>query len=70
MIIKGDVNGDGRITVEDIMLAQANILGSIQLDENQLIAADANNSGSVTTLDLLVMQRHILGVEILNEVIE
>ena len=70
MIIKGDVNGDGKIGAEDLMLGQAHILGQIQLNANSQQALDVNNDGETKSIDLLIMQRHILAVEILTEVIK
>ena len=70
MIIKGDVNGDGKIGVEDLMIGQAHILGLIQLNSNSQQALDVSNDGKTTSFDLLIMQRHILAVEILTEVIK
>ena len=70
MIIKGDVNGDGKITVEDQLMIRAHILGHITLTGDALIAADTNNDGEIKVTDILKIQRHLLGIEILNEVIE
>ena len=70
MIIKGDVNGDGKITVEDQLMIQAHILGYITLTGDALIAADTNNNGEITTADIFKIQKHLSGIEILNEVIE
>lgn len=70
MIIKGDINGDGKIGAEDLMLGQAHILKYIQLNSNSQQALDVSNDGKTTSLDLVIMQRHILAVEILTEVIK
>ena len=70
MIIKGDVNGDGKITVEDQVLIQAHIFEYTTLTGDALIAADTNNDGEITSADILKVQKHLLGTEILNEVIE
>lgn len=70
MIIKGDVNGDGKIGVEDLMIGQAHILRLIQLNSNSQQALDVSNDGETTSLDLLIMRRHILAVKILTEVIK
>lgn len=70
MIIKGDVNGDGRITNLDLRLVLLHLVGGIELTGNALIAADTNNNGRIEIGDALKIQNHLLGVEILNEVIE
>lgn len=70
MIIKGDVNGDGRITDLDLRLTLLHLVSGIQLTDDGLKAADTNNNGRVDIGDVIKMQNHLLGVEILNEVIE
>ena len=70
MIIKGDVNGDGRITSLDLNLMQGYILGKFTLDNNALIAADVNNDGRVSITDLAALNKHLLGVKIINEVVD
>lgn len=69
MIIKGDVNGDGRITVEDSLAVQLHIMGVIELEGDAFRAADTNNDGRISIVDLANIQKHLLGVSIINEVI-
>lgn len=69
MIIKGDVNGDGRITIEDLALIRLHILGEIMLTGDEFNAADVNNDGIIDILDLASVQMHRLGVRMINEVI-
>lgn len=70
MIIKGDVNGDGKIGLEDLMIGQAHVLGLIQLNSNSQQALDVNNDGKTSPTDLLSMQKHINAIKILTEVIK
>lgn len=70
MIIKGDVNGDGRITSLDLKLITLHIVGAKELTGDALVAADTNNNGRVDIGDILAIQNHLLGIKILNEVIE
>ena len=69
MIIKGDVNGDGRITQLDLSLMKGHILGKFTPDNNALIAADVNNDGKVNITDLAALKKHLLGLKIINEVV-
>lgn len=69
MIIKGDVNGDGKITIEDLIQIQLHILGAIELVGDAFWAADTNNDGQITILDLANIQKHLLGVQVINEVV-
>lgn len=70
MIIKGDLNGNGKIGLEDMCLGQAHILEVIRLDGPNLEALDTNNDGKYSSADLFYMNRHQLAVEILTEVIK
>lgn len=70
MIIKGDVNGDGKITQDDLRLVQLHLLGGVGLTGDALVAADTNNDGEITIADLANVRMHLMGVYIINEVIE
>lgn len=60
---KGDVNGDGGITLLDMLLVKRHILGLGTLTGEQFNAADINGDGKVDLLDCLKVKRHILGYE-------
>lgn len=59
--IKGDVSGDGKISILDLLQVQKHLLKYTTLTNNYKVAADANYDGNVTILDLLLIQKHILG---------
>ena len=59
IVVLGDVNGDGSITVADLMMSQSYILGN-DLTEVQKLAADATLDGDVTVADFMMIQAHIL----------
>lgn len=59
----GDVNGDGGITLLDMLLVKRHILGLGTLTGEQFTAADINGDGRVDLLDCLKVKRHILGYE-------
>ena len=59
---KGDVNGDGKISVLDIIKVQRVIVGLDAYDA----ACDVNGDGKVTILDVVRLQRHIVGIEPIN----
>lgn len=61
VVIYGDVNGDGKVTIVDLLRVQKIILNSINLSEPYVKAADTNKDGKVTIVDLLRVQKHILG---------
>lgn len=70
MIIKGDVNGDGRIDETDILLMTPIILGTLEPTEQQRISADVNGDGNINISDLIKIRNHILMETVINEVIE
>lgn len=48
---KGDVNGDGKITLEDTELISKFVMNEVTFNEKQFEAADMNGDGKVTALD-------------------
>ena len=69
MIIKGDVNGDFLITIEDVVLATAFFENKLSPEDWQLVAADIDGDGVVTQQDVLRIGNHVRGIEIINEVV-
>lgn len=61
IVIYGDVNGDGEITILDLLRVQRHLLGSIRLENSYLKASDVNKDNEITILDLLKIQKHLLG---------
>lgn len=61
-VIYGDVNGDGVISIIDMLYQKRNILGVNQLSGVKLMAADVNKKDGVTILDMLYVKRQILGI--------
>ena len=66
IVIYGDNNGDGKVSVVDLLRVQKEILGSSSLSSYDRKASDTNKDGSVDVVDLLRVQKQILG----NNVIE
>jgi len=60
-VLYGDVNGDGKITILDLLIVQKQLLGSKNLNAEYLTASDANKDGKISIHDLLKIQKHILG---------
>lgn len=58
----GDINGDGVIDVNDVIMAMQHVLGLTQLNENQQLAADVNADGTINIEDLVLIMRYILGL--------
>lgn len=59
----GDVNGDGKVTVMDLLKVRKAILGSSSLSKEEEARADVNGNGRIDIVDLLRIQKTILGIE-------
>lgn len=59
--VTGDINGDGKITPSDYVMARRQILGTLTLTGNGRVTADINGDGKVTPSDYVLIRRHILG---------
>ena len=70
LIVRGDIDGDKKITKKDLLLLQRHLAHAIVLTEKQLAAADVNNDGKINILDLVALRKHLDGTEILTEVFE
>lgn len=55
----GDINLNGKITVQDVTLLQRYCANDIELDNNQLIKADFNGNGVINISDATAIQRKI-----------
>ncbi len=60
--IKGDTNGDGKITIRDLANVRLHLLGITLLKGNNLTGADTNKDGKVTIRDLANVRLHLLGI--------
>jgi hypothetical protein len=61
VVVKGDVNGDGKVTSVDPLMIKRHIIGSYTLTGPYLEAADINGDGKITSADALMVKRHIIG---------
>lgn len=67
VILKGDINADGMISLLDINTIQKKILGASTLDTNQTLAADVNSDSRVNVSDIQEIQKHILGIKTITQ---
>ncbi|NLC44083.1 MAG: SpoIID/LytB domain-containing protein, partial [Clostridiales bacterium] len=67
LVIYGDVNGDGDISLFDLLRVQRYLLGTTSLEGAYLSAADVSKDGVITLLDLLRVQRHLLGTQTITQ---
>ena len=61
-VVYGDVNGDGEVTIKDLLILRKYILGTASLNGAYLQAGNANKDGNgVTIKDILVLRKQLLG---------
>ena len=60
VVIYGDNNGDGKITILDLANVQKHLLKKSLLTGAYLSATDTNKDGSITIIDLANFQKHLL----------
>ena len=68
-VVKGDSTCDGRITIEDMMLAQMHSLGFVTRTGDAFTGADTNNDNNITLIDMANVQKHLLGVKMITGVV-
>lgn len=61
-IMKGDTNGDGKISLTDVANVQKHLLGIITLTGDAYDAADTNGDGRISLTDVANVQKHLLGI--------
>ena len=57
--IIGDLNSDGKVTIDDATLVQKAIAEMISLNEDQKKAADTNGDGNITIDDATMIQKYV-----------
>ncbi len=62
VIVFGDVNGDGKITVTDMVAVKAMLLGKTDADAISEKAGDVNGDGKLTVTDFMRLKAHLLGI--------
>ena len=61
-VLYGDTNGDGSVTMLDVLRLAKHVAGMISLTGDQLAAADVNHDNSVTMLDTLRLAKYVAGI--------
>lgn len=56
IVVKGDLNGDGKLGITDLVRAKLNHVKIQLLKDEFLKAADVNGDGKITTTDLVIMK--------------
>jgi N-acetylmuramoyl-L-alanine amidase len=61
-VLYGDVSGDGRVSLLDLLIIQKYLLKTHLLLRGFYSAADVNRDGKVSLVDLLIVQKYLLRV--------
>ena len=61
VVVTGDVSGDGRMNITDMLQVKASILGQLTPSELQRMAGDVSGDGRISILDFLQIKASILG---------
>ena len=68
IVIYGDVNSDGKITMSDLLSVNRHVIGTIKLSDAKLAAGDVNRKGDGATMsDLLAINRHLIGTILIEQ---
>ena len=67
IIIKGDTNGDGKVSAIDYSKVKLDILNTNKLDGVYSIAADTSGDGKISAIDYSKIKSHILKINTLEQ---
>ena len=60
IVVTGDVNGDGTISITDLVQINSHLLKKTELSGAAAIAADVNADGVISITDLVLVNNHLL----------
>lgn len=66
LVITGDANGDGKITITDVVALQAHVVGKQTLEGAYAKAADLNGDGKITITDVVKAARVVVGKDAIS----
>ena len=61
MVVTGDLNGDGRLDISDVVQLQGSLLNRVTLTDAAAQAADVNGAGRIDISDMVQMTAALLG---------
>lgn len=68
VVVTGDTNGDGRITITDVVRINAHVVGRRALNGVYALAAETNGDGRVTITDVVRVNAHVVGRKTLDPI--
>jgi beta-N-acetylglucosaminidase len=63
IVLKGDVNGDGKVTITDLVMLHLTISGVDKFEEFNTRNADMNSDGKISITDIVMLHLLISGIE-------
>jgi C1A family cysteine protease len=63
IVVKGDINGDGLISITDLIKIRRNLASLESLDTSSTMAGDVNTTNNISITDLVKIRRHLAGLE-------
>lgn len=66
-VIYGDINNDGLVSIEDMVLIKHHLLKIATIEDVEFIAADIIRNGSVSIIDLISIKKHLVGIKTINQ---
>ena len=61
VIVTGDINGDGKISITDMIAAKAHLLNKEIIRGTSATAADTNGDGKISITDFIQIKAKLLG---------
>ena len=68
IVVKGDVNGNGTVTVTDLSILKQLYIGMLELKYENMKAADMNNDNQISVTDISLLKMFLVGFELPDEV--
>ena len=62
LVLLGDINADGKISIVDLILVRKQLLGMSSTKNEYFQASDVNQDGKVSIVDLIFIRKHLLGL--------
>ena len=67
---RGDANLDGELSIVDVTIMRAYIIGNITLNPEKQRVGDVNNDGGIDITDVVIMRAHIIGNYTITDTVE
>lgn len=62
----GDVNSDGKISIDDVTDIQKYVANMLSFTEEQKLLADVDKDGKISIDDVTLIQKHLAGLEVIE----